>query len=79
MADIEVIPTKTITLPADQGQAILDRPAPAPAGSLVERVAKVVGKDRKYSRAAIHEMAAWLDGQMETGAAHILSEEAGRG
>jgi hypothetical protein len=54
-------------------------PPPAPAGSLVERVAKVVGKDRKYSRAAIHEVAAWLDGQMETGAAHILSEEAGRG
>jgi hypothetical protein len=51
---------------------------PAPAGSLVERVASV-GVSPFYAKAAIREVAAWLDGQMETGAAHILSEEADRG
>jgi hypothetical protein len=55
-----------------------------PAG-LVERVADVflsktfTADDPVGARAAIREVAAWLDGQLEIGAAHLLREEAGNG
>jgi BMFP domain-containing protein YqiC len=61
-----------------QRPTVKESSATAPAGSLVEQMASV-GVSPFYAKAAIREVAAWLDGQMETGAAHILSEEADRG
>lgn len=57
---------------------------PAPAGELVKRVAMAIGDDSEpmnwapEARAAIREVAKWLDGQIEIGAAHILRQEANR-
>jgi hypothetical protein len=60
-------------------------PAPptAPAGGLVERMADVIGDDplspwEEDARAAIREVAAWLDQQGQHGCSLLLREEAGR-
>ena len=67
----------------EAAQASAQPTAPAPAGSLVERVARAIYNDggdfEREARAAIREVAAWLDSQIEVGAAHLLSEEANRG
>jgi hypothetical protein len=67
------------------GQPITPANIPAPADSLVERVARTIYEApnthegwRSEARAAIREVAAWLDGQIEVGAAHLLREEASR-
>jgi predicted HAD superfamily phosphohydrolase len=67
----------------EQCKAILDRPAPDPAGSLVEQVEARAGGD---ARAAIREVAAWLrenDAKCEMGGdaaatADLLEQEAGQ-
>jgi len=60
----------------------------APAGGLVERVARLLAKRFSESRPGtdctpfacdvLREVAKWLDGQIEIGAAHILRQEANR-
>ncbi|NBW18410.1 MAG: hypothetical protein EBR82_61590 [Caulobacteraceae bacterium] len=62
---------------------IMEPAPPATAVGLVERVARVITKgDPKFwtneARAAIREVAKWLDGQIEIGAAHMLRQEAER-
>jgi hypothetical protein len=55
------------------------RPTPAPADSLVERVRSVVASaDSASARAAIREVAAWLDTKGQHGCSLWLREEANR-
>ena len=76
----------------EQAKAIIDKPAPAPAGSLVERVASAIDaapydEDRNQwdpeARAAIHAVAAWLRTQTDLAhgprAAEWLEQEVERG
>jgi hypothetical protein len=66
------------------GQAVTPANTSAPADSLVERVRSAIDRNVcpdqwlhvDAARAAIREVAAWLDDQIEVGAAHLLSEEA---
>jgi hypothetical protein len=68
-----------LTIPVGEPPAAL----PAPAGGLVERVANAIG-DGSFgnwlpeARAAIREVAAWLDEQGMHGCSLWLREEAGR-
>ena len=56
-------------------------------GGLVKRVAKICAREwdgnpemwEGVAEAAIREVAAWLDGQLEIGAAHLLREEVENG
>jgi len=76
---------------ATQPPAAQPAPPPAPAGGLVERVGEAMERDyRDYvitdiewtwdaqARAAIREVAAWLDQQGQHGCSLWLREEAGR-
>ena len=70
----------------EQAKAIIDKPAPAPAGSLVERVADALADEFQPSgtwhdeaRAAIREVAAWLREVGNNGSADDLEQEADRG
>jgi hypothetical protein len=65
-----------------------DKPTPpaAPAGGLVDRVALAIGGEGDHpanwtpeARAAIREMAAWLDQQGQHGCSLLLREDADRG
>jgi nitrate reductase assembly molybdenum cofactor insertion protein NarJ len=72
----------------EQAKSIIDKPAPAPASSLVERVADaIVTKatsagivDDRPARAAIREVAAWLRDRADhwSWVAQVLEREAGR-
>jgi hypothetical protein len=64
----------------------LNHPSPAPAGELVKRVAHLLAMRFSESRPSadctpfacdvLREVAKWLDGQIEIGAAHMLRQEA---
>jgi inactivated superfamily I helicase len=71
----------------EAAKVLIDKPAPALAGSLVERVRKALSyPPGPYARAAIREVATWLrenyprrEGYGGTAWANLIEEEADRG